>query len=202
MEITSTKTQSVHADVEPNLQKALAALLQAQSVEVDAESLIEGLPIVEGALSEALMERALRRIGYEAVWIDRRRIQDLIYPCCITVASGGYLVLLGREGDTLQLLDPSQPNAYRSVPLDVIQSVYAKRAFQVLPSTDLLLEKHSTGDAKTHWFWGRLLLQRRSITEVILDSLFANVLAVVTSLFALQVYDRVIPGQSEATLRS
>lgn len=198
--MTSSKSQNVQSGAEVSLQKALEALLQAQSVEVDAEGMIEGLPIVEGALSEDLMARALHRIGYEAVWIDRKKIRDLTCPCCIAVASGGYLVLFGREGDTLQLLDPTQPNAYRSVPLDAIQSIYAKRAFQVLPSTDLLLEKHSTGDAKTHWFWGRLFLQRRSLTEVILASLFANVLAVVTSLFALQVYDRVIPGQSEATL--
>lgn len=200
MKVTRTETQSVQAGVEPSLQKALAALLQAQSVEVDAEGLIEGLPIEEGALSEDLMDRALHRIGYEAVWIDPQKISDLIYPCCITVASGGYLVLLGKEGDTLQVLDSMQANTFWSAPLDTIQNIYSKRAFQVLPSTDLLLEKHSTGNAKKHWFWGRLLLQRRSLSEVILASLFANVLAVVTSLFALQVYDRVIPGQSEATL--
>jgi ATP-binding cassette subfamily C protein LapB len=200
MKVTNTKIPSVQAGVEPSLQKALVALLKIQSVDVDAEGLIEGLPLVEGVLSESLMDRALHRIGYEAVWIDQKKISDLVYPCCITVASSGYLVLLGRDGGTLQILDPTQAKAYRSAPLDAIQSIYAKRAFQVLPSTDLLLEKHSTVNAKKHWFWGRLLLQRRSLFEVILASLFANVLAVVTSLFALQVYDRVIPGQAEATL--
>jgi ATP-binding cassette subfamily C protein LapB len=200
MEITSTEVHSAQFAVEPILQKAVVALLRTQSVDVDAEGLIEGLPIVDGVLSEDLLERALHRLGYEAVWIDQTSIHHLIYPCCITASPGGYLLILGRDGDTLQLLDPAQPNAYRNVPLDVIQNIYANRAFQVLPSTDLLLDKHSTGDAKKHWFWGRLLLQRRSLFDVILASLFANLLAVVTSLFALQVYDRVIPGQSEATL--
>lgn len=68
-------------------------------VEVDVEGFIEGLFIVDGVLFEDLMVWVLYWFGYEVVWIDWKRIWDLIYFCCIVVVLGDYLVLFGREGD-------------------------------------------------------------------------------------------------------
>ena len=51
-----------------------------------------------------------------------------------------------------------------------------------------------------HWFWGKIKGYRRIIFEVALGSFVANLLAVAVALFSLQVYDRVIPHQSIATL--
>lgn len=197
---TDTSTQKGQPIPSMKLQDAVAALLRWHSVDVDADRLIEGLPVVDGALSDDLMRRAVDRLGYKVVWAQEKAVCNLIYPSCIALASGGYVIAVDQDGKAVQVLDAQQTGAYRNVPLDALQKDYAGRAFQCLPGTDLLLEIHASGNDKKHWFWGRLLLQKRSLFEVILASLFANVLAVVTALFALQVYDRVIPGQAEATL--
>lgn len=191
--------------VEPPLQsapmlEAVVALLRQNAVEVEARHVIEGLPVENGVLSEELLERALNRFGYEAAWSEQSKLRNLVFPCAIALTTGDYLVVVGRTERDLHVLNSAAGKGVRSVPIKQVQGKYAKRVFQVLPSTDLLLERHSAGNPRKHWFWGRLLLKKRSLFVVVLASLFANTLAVVTALFALQVYDRVIPGQSEPTL--
>jgi ATP-binding cassette subfamily C protein LapB len=68
------------------------------------------------------------------------------------------------------------------------------------PIWQVTLNKHARKGKKAHWFWGEMLQFRRHIAEIALGSFVANLLAVAVALFSLQVYDRVIPHQSEATL--
>ncbi len=51
-----------------------------------------------------------------------------------------------------------------------------------------------------HWFWQHFRPMKRRIAEISLASLVGNVLALAGILFSMQVYDRVIPAQSQATL--
>jgi len=65
---------------------------------------------------------------------------------------------------------------------------------------DELTRRHAKKGTSDHWFWGKIKSYRRIIFEVALGSFVANLLAVAVALFSLQVYDRVIPHQSTATL--
>lgn len=51
-----------------------------------------------------------------------------------------------------------------------------------------------------NWFWSLVLRDWRRYGDVMLASLVANVLALASMLFSMQVYDRVVPSQSEPTL--
>ncbi|QQX57077.1 type I secretion system permease/ATPase [Pseudomonas chlororaphis] len=53
---------------------------------------------------------------------------------------------------------------------------------------------------EANWFWKLALHDWRRYTDVMLASLIANVLALAAMLFSMQIYDRVIPAQSEPTL--
>lgn len=53
---------------------------------------------------------------------------------------------------------------------------------------------------KPSWFWKIALRDWHRYGEVVLASLVANLLALSGMLFSMQVYDRVVPSQSEATL--
>ncbi|WP_034943085.1 type I secretion system permease/ATPase [Erwinia oleae] len=53
---------------------------------------------------------------------------------------------------------------------------------------------------KKHWFWSNFRGMGRRIAEISLASVVGNVLALAGILFSMQVYDRVIPAQSEPTL--
>lgn len=73
----------------------------------------------------------------------------------------------------------------------------------------LLRPEVSTPDARVDdyikpyeasWFWKLALHDWRRYSDVMLASLIANVLALGAMLFSMQIYDRVIPAQSEPTL--
>lgn len=196
-----TDTNSITSTVlAMTLQDALSALLKLHSLDLDADQLREGLPAAGEDLPEDLLERTVKRIGYRLVWQDRPAIEALNFPCCVLLQGGGYAIALAGNSETYTLMDPRRFDASIELSRENFQAVFAGRSFEVLPAVETLLIRHSSGPTHTHWFWGRLFLQKRSLFNVIGASLFANILAVVTSLFALQVYDRVIPAQSEATL--
>ncbi len=48
--------------------------------------------------------------------------------------------------------------------------------------------------------WGELLAEKRGFVDVLIGSLFISVIALVTSIYSMQVYDRVIPTNATATL--
>ncbi len=50
------------------------------------------------------------------------------------------------------------------------------------------------------WFWSIVLKDWKRYTDIMLASLLANILALATILFSMNVYDRVIPSQSVSTL--
>lgn len=183
------------------LSASVVALLSIQSVETDLPSLTAGLPASEGGgLPEEHLERALSRIGYCAGWHNKSSLKALKSPTCIALTNGQYAVVIKQKKDIITLLDPEAQGAYRSVTLSALKDHYAGRYFEILPSIELLVERHANTSQKRHWFWGRLFLEKIRLTDIIIASFIANILAVFTSLFALQVYDRVIPGKSEATL--
>ena len=178
---------------------AAVSLLRQNNVDVDGPLLIEGLPVDKGELSEELLDRAVRRLGYEVVRSNQTNLNELLVPCAIAVGDG-YNVAVDRTGDTFYFLNDPIGKGVHAVSLEQLKGSYSGHSLQILPSTDLLLERHSVGNAHKHWFWGRLVLHKQSLTDVILASLFANIFAVMTALFVFQVYDRVIPAQSVPTL--
>ena len=187
-------------DVAVSLQVATSALCRLHFVDVDPDLLNEGLPVSDGVLDNSLLERATARFGFKVFRFMTAKLDDLALPCCLELVSGNYIVALERNGDILKVADAVDPTTYRSIYFNDIKCSITHHAFQLLPTTDFLLERHAAKKVEEHWFWGRIFLMKRDLRDVILASLSANLLALVTSLFALQVYDRVIPGQSEPTL--
>jgi len=59
---------------------------------------------------------------------------------------------------------------------------------------------HQVPKTATEWFIHTIGKRRSDINDGIVASLVMNLLAVATSLYSMQVYDRVIPSQSNATL--
>lgn len=51
-----------------------------------------------------------------------------------------------------------------------------------------------------NWFWSIALRDWRRYGDIVLASVFANVLALAGMVFSMQIYDRVVPAQSEPTL--
>lgn len=183
-----------------DLLHATLSYLRYLGADVDKAALLSGLPIVSEELPEEYLSRATDKLGYSSNWARDRRLQKTIFPFCMALKDGRFLVVVGILDGEFQVLSKGSQNAVRRVPFKALKRLYKGRYFRLRPKVELLQAKHDVPVAAGHWFWSRIFFRKVRILDIVLASFFANLIAVAVSLFALQVYDRVIPGQSEATL--
>ncbi|MEM6303341.1 MAG: ATP-binding cassette domain-containing protein [Pseudomonadota bacterium] len=142
----------------------------------------------------------LKSIGMTA---DVRRVKGVKpghWPALAYMTSGQLLLVLGQEGDRLTIYDTTCPDNRAFVPLSDFKPFFSGLLVRAQTPLAKVAETHKTDARPPHWFWGHFPRYRRQFGEIALGSFVANLLAVAVALFSLQVYDRVIPHQSQATL--
>lgn len=122
------------------------------------------------------------------------------WPALAEMASGQVVLVLCPGEAGLEIYDPTAPDMRAEVPMEQFLGVYAGRILQARIPLAQVESRHVEEAPAPHWFWGEFRHYRRQYAEAAAGSLFANILAVGIALFSLQIYDRVIPYQSEPTL--
>lgn len=122
------------------------------------------------------------------------------WPALAQMTSGQFILVLGVDGGDLVLYDTTCSDNRAHVPLSDFEPYFTGMVVRAETPLKKLSKTHAPRQAEPHWFWGEFGRFRRAFGEVALGSFVANLLAVAVALFSLQVYDRVIPHQSEATL--
>ena len=169
--------------------------------EVAASDLLEQLQHVsrDGEFGLPDLCLALRAVGLTAR-VEQAPASGYGHWPALAEMSSWQVVLVLAEGEgRVEVYDPTAPDCRSEVPRVDFKSVYTGRILRARTTMADLEKRHSTA-LQTHWFWGEFQRYRRQLLEVAAGSLVANLLAVSVALFSLQVYDRVIPHQSEATL--
>ncbi len=123
-----------------------------------------------------------------------------LWPALAYMTSGQVILVLGQEGDALVVHDRTCPDNRALVPMAEFLPFFAGTVVKAEAPLSGVERTHNLAPTSQHWFWGKFLGFRRQVAEIALGSLVANLLAVAVALFSLQIYDRVIPHQSEATL--
>lgn len=136
------------------------------------------------------------RTGIEAV----TRLTEDMWPALAQMTSGQYVLVLGQVHDALTIHDTTCTYNRASVALAEFEPYFTGVIVRAEAPPGALSKAHVPDAETPHWFWGQFGRFRRQFAEITLGSFVANLLAVAVALFALQVYDRVIPHQSEATL--
>lgn len=121
-------------------------------------------------------------------------------PALAEMTSGQIVLVLAQDDEGYQVYDTTCPDNRAEVSAHDFAQVYAHRILRARTSLAELEKRHAITPKRGHWFWSELTNYRRQMLEVAAGSLVANLLAVSVSLFSMQVYDRVIPYQSEPTL--
>ncbi|WP_439655574.1 ATP-binding cassette domain-containing protein [Sulfitobacter aquimarinus] len=142
----------------------------------------------------------LRRNGLSAQLQSIDTLDDQAFPALVYMTSGQLLLVMGREHGDLVVYDKTCPDNRAVVPAADFVPFFSGLTLRGEMPIEKVAEVHKTAEKPKHWFWGHFGQFRRQLGEVALGSFTANLLAVAVALFSLQVYDRVIPHQSEATL--
>ena len=158
---------------------------------------------VEGASNRAEADAivtGLRAAGMIAQVQTVSHLRTDQWPALAYMTSGQVVLVLGMSKGELTLYDKTCTDNRATVSVAEFLPFFAGFLVRAEAPLERVAQTHQTAQARPHWFWGEFHRYRKALGEIALGSFVANLLAVSVALFSLQVYDRVIPHQSEATL--
>src|SRR6056297_114907 len=177
---------------------AVYARVLGQSV--PSRDIAETLARLSDAPTPVALAQALQEAGLLSEVQHDMACQPDAWPALARMTNGQTILVLEQGDAGLVIYDRTCPDNRATVPLADFAPFFSGETIRAEIPLGQLSGVHGAQGAEAHWFWGEFAGFRRAFGEVVLGSFVANLLAVAVALFALQVYDRVIPHQSQATL--
>ena len=179
----------------------LLALARLHERTISAAAVLAGLPLVDGRLTPELFVRAARRFGLDAA-LSRRPLDQVgagMLPVVLLLDGRDACVLTRIEGDSAHLILPQEGAV--EMPLALLQQRHAGFVILARP----MVSADARGDAsappaRAQWLRDAVLPLWPLYGEVLAASLMINLFALCMPLYSMNVYDRVVPNQAEATL--
>jgi len=185
------------------LREGLILLCRQLGRDVDFNAIGDGFALEGGRLALRDVARALRRADISArviAW-PLQRISARLLPVLLHLDDGTWVLLTGWQGDQAVLLDPACGGGERRISQTELNAGYARQAVVARPHS---LPDSRAGDFGStrpqHWLHAPLRAAWPAFAQAGLAAMLANLLAIGTSLFAMQVYDRVVPNNAFDTL--
>ena len=186
-------------------------------------SLISGLPVPKRGMTPDLFIRAAARADLHATLVDRTLDALAIapnLPCILVLEAGGACILWGvnfpdrhppksEPGEKIEIHPettflvqfPETESEKQTLVLERLRAVYAGYAFFIRP---VARSDERAGpaeiDTARDWFWSALKENARIYQEVALAAVMINIFALISSLYIMNVYDRVVPNSAFDTL--
>ncbi|HSU20900.1 MAG TPA: ATP-binding cassette domain-containing protein [Variovorax sp.] len=191
-------TPSPKAQANENLRWALDAAMRAHGIVLDAMRMQEGLAKVDAREGLAVVDRVMASLGHEPT-VRHTQPERASLPMLTWLPDWGWGLVVDREPNGKWKVNFPEDS------LTVAEDALHNHCVELRLSNALLdqVGADATGrEPKT--FTAVLSSAMRnyhsSMAEALVASLFIGMLALVTSLFSMQVYDRVIPTKGEYTL--
>lgn len=186
-------------------------------------SLTAGLPIPKTGITPMLFFRAAERADLHARMVQRPLEAIAIapnLPCVLALESGQACILWSIKHPTKKglfggkkQLESLQPDSQfivqfpetederQGLTLDQLRPLYTGYSFYIRPIARVDDRAGpATINTARDWFWSALLENRALYGEVVLAAVMINLFALASSLFVMNVYDRVVPNNAFETL--
>ncbi|MCV2893296.1 ATP-binding cassette domain-containing protein [Lentibacter sp. XHP0401] len=172
-------------------------------VQTTSRDILDVIALREGEADDvqpAVLAKALEAQGLHASVETVTHSINASWPALALMTSGQFLLVMGEEDGALVIYDKTCPDNRALVPLGEFEPYFTGMIVKAEAQLKQISRAHTPKTSEPHWFWGHFGQFKKQFGEVALGSFVANLLAVAVALFSLQVYDRVIPHQSVATL--
>jgi ATP-binding cassette subfamily C protein LapB len=193
-----------NAGVDDPLLGCLLLIAKLQRRSTSADTLTAGLPLVDHRLTPELFTRAAMRAGLSAKVLKRslNAISNLVLPAVLLLKNRQACVLVGKEANgSARIVLPESGAGEQEIAVDELEKQYAGYAIFVRPAYRFdAAANESAIPRPRHWFRDVVVSAWPIYGEVLLASLLINVFALVTPLFTMNVYDRVVPNSATETL--
>jgi len=182
----------------------LVLLSEYFSTPCSAEALAAGLPLAQQNLTPELVPQAASRAGLSAK-LDRRNLDSLpgmLLPCI--------LMLKNKQACILHEIDTQNNEAKVSFPetggqevlsIEALESEYVGYLFLIKQKYhgDRHFDVHIHESTNT-WLWDSIKESASIYRDVIIASVLINIFALLSPLFVMNVYDKVVPNLAFETL--
>lgn len=190
------------------LLECLLLVARAHQITTTRESLLAGLPLERTGLTPSLFSRAAKRAGMTSKVVSRplAELNPALFPVVLLLNNNQACVLLESSSSDARVVYPELDEAVVAVTLDDLAASYSGHAIYVRPQEKF--DARATDIAKTttqknqqsHWFWGVISEYKYLYRDVLLTALLINFFALISPLFVMNVYDRVVPNHATDTL--
>lgn len=205
VEIDTWSMESERVAIEDPLLECLVILCRDNGRRTSVAALSAGLPLsADGFASPALFVRAAERVNMSARLL-RRPLKEIIkspsLPCILVLNNKHACILQSYSKDGAQVIFPETPEAPTTLSFDDLEKLYRGYAF-FLSSKAQIDERIGpiATETKKNWFWGTVKRHKSIYYQVIIATIFINLFALVSPIFIMNVYDRVLPNNAFDTL--
>jgi ATP-binding cassette, subfamily C, bacterial LapB len=167
-------------------------------------ALASGLPIGEEGMTPDLFLRAADRATLSANQIKRKLedVDKMSLPAVLLLKNRKACVLLSppRAG-MAEIATADNLDGSHAYPMVELEEAYT--GFQIVVRPKIRLDTRSADmtEAKPrNWFWTNVAKFMPVYAEVVVAALLINIFTIATSIFSMQVYDRVVPNKAEGTM--
>jgi len=187
-----------------DLLQCLIILTELEHRPLSADALRAGLPLVENRLTPELFLRAAKRANLTSR-IVKRAIADVpvqVLPCVLLLKGDSACVLtaIDKKSGTAEIhLHGDKVKA--SIALSELESLYT--GYAIFSQLEHKFDERTpevVNVRSRHWFWGAMSDAWPIYRDVLLGSFLINLFALVSPLFVMNVYDRVVPNNATETL--
>lgn len=146
----------------------------------------------------AIAERAGLQVGFGQTSLDT--LDKIPLPAILLLEEDRAVVVHSKRTDGVCIVyDPEATDRLIESKQTDLAKHYTGFALIFRP----LLQSTGEGrrsDRKGHWFWSTMIQNRWMYAQVILAAALTNILGLVTSLFTMVVYDRILPNNATESL--
>lgn len=205
--------QGLAFSIDPLLQ-CLVLFTQLYHKPFSAEALMAGLPLssndeTQGLYnlkeSKGLFARAASRAGLKSTLVTKKlsAISPLQLPMILLLKNSQACILhsLSEDGLTCKIILPASEAVEEVVSLKELATEYIGFAFLIKRPFVYDENDSLTLNAKQkHWFWDTIKLSMGFYRDVLSATILINLFVLISPLFTMSVYDRVIPNNATETL--
>lgn len=169
-----------------------------------AQALTSGLAWDGGQIGPTLFCEAANRIGLKTRIVKREHIGDIaraVLPAVLILRDNQACILLSRKDGQAHIFLP-ETGAEKDIPLEDLEKDYEGYAIFVHPEsrfTNPKAAEETSHDPDNHWFWSLIRENKKIYGMALIGAVFINLFGLVSPLYIMNVYDRVIPNSAIET---
>jgi ATP-binding cassette, subfamily C, bacterial LapB len=182
----------------------LSIICDIENVNFSPQAAMAGLPLEPQGLTPGLFQRAARQSGFSARIAKKSltKVSNLVLPAILVLKNNHACVLKKVHDDTVEAIFPENPEDIRSIKWEDLTESYGGYIIYITPKHNFEQRSQQLdhNPSTTSWFWGTIFRYKSIFIHVFIAAFLTNLFVLVTPIYIMNIYDRVIPHHALSTL--